>query len=1702
MKRTSFFRKGEKRNLFSRTRQLQLESLEQRQMLTASSLVDADFDSVNGTTYVVDTGNDVVDATDGLTSLREAVAAASDGDKITFAEGVDAVSLDKSLAYYGDALLTISGENTTIYCNDASSALTIAGFEMDGVRIVNNNVSSTTYLTAVSFTGDYTVEDNFDSVLANYGNMGLLNVRFAGVNISSVQEYGEESSYDGDELEEFICLNLIYNHGDLTLASVDMIENTFASETDRDDNSLGAVGIFNEEGATLYADGVLIANNLATTSTNRGDMVAAFVGIANLGETTTMKDIMVYGNYVELDALDERFGDEVLENSDGVVFSIFTSLRDMTLENATLLQGVNGYRGDFYLSNSIYLAEGNELERAMIVDVDDCNYVVDDLTTLNAIFPAFDTEEFTFTDYDHRMYLDSPLVDAGSIEVDPNAVPAQNNEVDLEGNPRLNGSRIDIGAVESNAQQLVVGNLQAEPAEGAEGLDTVHFQWDAVPNATGYNLQYKVGDGEWVLLENLSVDTLSYTLSGIDEGTECSFQIQAIGDNLSWIDSDWSDPASCVTKTQLQVPEDLEASLKTPNSIDVAWALVANAEGYTLQMRVKNSNENWTTIDAENFRLNTKIGASLQEELLYETTYEFRIKALGNDTQTIDSEWATVEATTGTTLAVVDLALESRGTDTITVTWNDTVNTDKPVKAYIVEYQAEGDNEWSRATVNGNQATVSGLDEGTQYHFRLMVEGTGDTSLSSDWSETLSAFTLQTLGTPVVEAMAESSSQIEVSWSAVENASGYVLTVMQGTNTVFSTTTTSLTATVSDLSADTLYTVIVTAKGTGEFVDSEPGTTECKTLIQLLPPVLTVTERTTNSVTVTWDAIENASGYEVQYKLTENGSWQTLTSDNENCTATFTESEDIPASQSVWFQIRALGKADVSQTSEWSSTISNDTLEILVLDAQALQADATGADSVLVTWDGVEGATSYTLTWSRGSERIGSVQVSSDAESYTVTGLESDTEYVFALVANGDGTTNVSSEPISTTATTWIQLLPPEIDLSERTENSLSGVLSQDTNASGYCVQYSTDKQTWQDATMNGNEFTVTNLEPGTLYYLRAMSLGIDGTSVDSDWSSENEYAEVYTQGVLATPEDFEVSVKGTTIIDVAWARVENAGKYLIEWQQDGDTEWATQEVSQSLDNIVVWNFTNLTPATTYHFKVKAISTSDDFVDSISTEIKSGTTNAVEQLASPVLTYDSLTSNSVVLQWNAVESADGYVVYFRQVGEESYESCDAGTNTTLTLDTLSPNRSYEAYVVAVTTNTEFSDSDASNTVSFTTAKLQLDTPVLSLSYTDDEQSIVATWNPIDGATGYTLNYRTQGGTWNSVDVDANTTSYTLSELAENTTYEFRVDALGDSDTNDASSDVETIATPSEVNLTAIVRKEATSEGTTAMPATETWIDEWTNAYVEIWTGDTDGVINGRSFSFTLTISDMYQVTAEEVSGFTLTNLGNGQYKVTVSDFTGGTGDTLLARFALQVTSANSVDWEDIGKSDAFTFNNENIATTVYAIPGDLDDNGVIEMGPDGNDTRMFDVEYGKTVSYADFDASQMVRNADRKWMMENNDGKSFEKVNAGLEAITYPEGFPYDFAPVEKLVGQADASVTLSWERTPVLATDLASMESSTGGIQLAYAVIEANEIPVVVDANALSSSLAAKDTELAEQTPNLVDEIFAALEDDLDFFA
>lgn len=252
-----------------------------------------------------------------------------------------------------------------------------------------------------------------------------------------------------------------------------------------------------------------------------------------------------------------------------------------------------------------------------------------------------------------------------------------------------------------------------------------------------------------------------------------------------------------------------------------------------------------------------------------------------------------------------------------------------------------------------------------------------------------------------------------------------------------------------------------------------------------------------------------------------------------------------------------------------------------------------------------------------------------------------------------------------------------------------------DTNTN-FLIDYSTDQITWNevDTITKVGAYSLESLDIGTNYYIKIKAVNPDG---QSDFSEIFQFA---TVALPAAPTNFASDVQSGTTAAIYWDAVDPDGDVITSYLVDYSTNQNSWTEVDSMSMEKAYFFENLSPGTTYFYKVKARSS---LGDSNFSETNSFTTFSLP--AAPTdLSSNSVMVNTAIVNFSYILNISapvflghGYISTDNIAWVElPYGICsDTGCN----LDNLAENTKY--YFKAKVENS-VGLSTFSETISFTT----------------------------------------------------------------------------------------------------------------------------------------------------------------------------------------------------------------------------------------------------------------------------------------------------------------------------------------------------------------------------------------------------------------
>ena len=235
---------------------------------------------------------------------------------------------------------------------------------------------------------------------------------------------------------------------------------------------------------------------------------------------------------------------------------------------------------------------------------------------------------------------------------------------------------------------------------------SVQVLWVDVPNATTYKIEYRLyGSSVW----HPVIDPVSpQNVTGLTPNTAYQFRITAIGNEISYVDSDPSLPITVTTEVEPPLPAPtLTVTSYGAHRATFAVTLVPQATQWQLRYRATPDGA-WTVVTVTQ-------GATYQVQgLRPETEYEFQAKAIAPNNQ---SEWSSSVVITMLTPGPIPIILHLAADRT----WiRVEIEHDAAITHFAVQWRKKGTTTWTKSpVVPVSEYTITGLQPATYYDVRV-----------------------------------------------------------------------------------------------------------------------------------------------------------------------------------------------------------------------------------------------------------------------------------------------------------------------------------------------------------------------------------------------------------------------------------------------------------------------------------------------------------------------------------------------------------------------------------------------------------------------------------------------------------------------------------------------------------------------------------------------------------------------------------------------------------------------------------------------------------------------------------------------------------------------------------------------------------------------------------------------------------------------
>ena len=354
----------------------------------------------------------------------------------------------------------------------------------------------------------------------------------------------------------------------------------------------------------------------------------------------------------------------------------------------------------------------------------------------------------------------------------------------------------------------------------------------------------------------------------------------------------------------------------------------------------------------------------------------------------------------------------------------------------------------------------------------------------------------------------------------------------------------------------------------------------------------------------------------------------------------------------------------------------------LRLDQSAAPANFTGsagsASTVRLSWDPVPGDCWYEIRYEKAMKAGWSHSVMvHNQSSYTISGLDQDTNYAFDICSLHDGVRSERSETIH------VQTSPFTLRVTEVSPSSIT--LAWDacgTSGATYTVRkglaYTTS---WGDFCKPVTETSMVfnKLKPDTTYAFEVCYITKE--------TIRGKEQDVYSSPTLIRPSTHGFGLYGqaesVTSIRLQWNNVPDAKKYEIRYDKAHTTTWDYEKNDIKGTGITI---DGLEPDTLYAFQIRAY-INDRWTDYSGTE----RIRTSELLEPTNFRYGNITNTTVELCWDKAADANAYEIRYDKSGTTTWRWTERTEGNSIVIHNLEPGTEYAFQIRSIARDSYMSD---------------------------------------------------------------------------------------------------------------------------------------------------------------------------------------------------------------------------------------------------------------------------------------------------------------------------------------------------------------------------------------------------------------------------
>lgn len=540
-------------------------------------------------------------------------------------------------------------------------------------------------------------------------------------------------------------------------------------------------------------------------------------------------------------------------------------------------------------------------------------------------------------------------------------------------------SYVDKNAVHGTYYKYTVSAVKGdfESAYNTNGVEGMYFgtvtsisanavkngaevTWSALSKADGYYV-YRRTSGAVSWTKVATVSTNKYTDTSIESGVAYDYMVKAYnGNNIAEMTAE---PAQV---KYLAVP--VLSVKNAANGIKITVTPVGGAQSYVIEKETDGVFEVIATLGAKE---TTYIDLDVEGD----TTYNYRVYATSTDLNSFISDNYEI-----TRLGCPKITTIKNVLPGVTLSWTPV---DDAVE-YEIYRKDEYNTEWEYfTTVTETTYTDGTVFSGEKYSYTInAITSDGGNSGYDDTGKSVTF-----VETPDLTKAANTNAGVSVSWEPVDGAVGYRVyrKVVGGAWGYIGYSAGTSFVDKSKLASGTKYAYTVIAVN-GSFSDFDK---DGVSLVYLPTPKITKVANVQQGVSVSWGAVQGATGYRVYRKAGSAASWSYIGYSSKNSYI------DTKVTNGVYYRYTVI--AVNGNFSDFDRTGKN----IKYVAAPKLTGVSNAASGIYVKWNAVQGATEYKVYRRRGGSMSWYFVGSTKNTYYTDKGIvnASGNYYIYTVIA-------------------------------------------------------------------------------------------------------------------------------------------------------------------------------------------------------------------------------------------------------------------------------------------------------------------------------------------------------------------------------------------------------------------------------------------------------------------------------------------------------------------------------------------------------------------------------------------------------------------------------------------------------------------------------------------------------------------------------